>query len=933
VLAHNVFIQNQLLLNGQVGTSGNCPISGGQSAPTSWGSCGASGNATSIQGVAVSATTPTTGQGLQYNGTQYVPGTFSSSNPYSLANFGASGLPVTYGNVTSGSNSVTVLSAASWVSGEGIYIPSVSSDTSYPISGVTCDHVTVSGNTLTMLNADNSACNAGWTSSTNSVPILHYKMTSGTITSGTNSLALNSALTFAAGQGIRVAGAGAAGADLICPKITLSGTTALVFQGNGTTACNASTSVTNGAVYHDDTAAVKAAVATGNPVYAPAGTYPISSEVDLPNALKLYGDGLQDSYFIVDQNAINGFVIKSSGVVIQDLAIIASEDFTPTSGNLLLLCDGISTCFNTNITRILEYGGYDQFAVLNKAIQGSFSFATLHLPQHDAIYLDNPVPYGDINFDEVQAQSCSVSAGCGSATGIAIDAADTDAWNSVKMNGFAHNLSITANLGDVVHQRFTNTSMEGTGNAPSGGYLVDLQNLSSHAVSNNQFVGGEYEINQASAAGLFRIGSGVTSTIINGITAWGYQGTASSCVDMFGTLATFTSNDLSQCGDAIKLESSAANVTITANMLYTTAGWGINSLGGSNLQQASNVFNANTAGTQNITTTPDFSFTTTPSTLNYNPTLAATQTPTFAIAQTAIDGYTGTATYSTNSLSGGMSGSFSPTTITGTGSSTLTLSFPYSQAAATTNFNVSATDGSNTHANPTHIVVSDINQGLVAGYYMNEGSGSTFSSTPSSNDATASSVTWTTSSGFTGQVASFNGTSSQATAASATPTSFSNTQPFSACVWFNATSVPGSGDAILLKNLVTSGAANPGFQIDLTSAAEISVFLINNVGTGNYINTTTVGTISSGSLHQVCVTYSGSSTAAGVSIYIDGAAQSNVVGTDALAGSSVSTQPVLIGWDGSDTTQTFNGVMGRVRIWNVEKSAPQIAAYYAAGAQ
>jgi hypothetical protein len=70
-----------------------------------------------------------------------------------------------------------------------------------------------------------------------------------------------------------------------------------------------------------------------------------------------------------------------------------------------------------------------------------------------------------------------------------------------------------------------------------------------------------------------------------------------------------------------------------------------------------------------------------------------------------------------------------------------------------------------------------------------------------------------------------------------------------------------------------------------------------------------------------------------VSIYIDGAAQSNVVGTDALAGSSVSTQPVLIGWDGSDTTQTFNGVMGRVRIWNVEKSAPQIAAYYAAGAQ
>jgi hypothetical protein len=101
----------------------------------------------------------------------------------------------------------------------------------------------------------------------------------------------------------------------------------------------------------------------------------------------------------------------------------------------------------------------------------------------------------------------------------------------------------------------------------------------------------------------------------------------------------------------------------------------------------------------------DFSFTITPSSLNYTISGGGTQTPTVAIAQSAINGYTGTVTYSVSGLPTGMTGAFSPTTISGSGSSTLTLSFASSFTPGTYTYTVSATDGTITHTNPGSITV------------------------------------------------------------------------------------------------------------------------------------------------------------------------------------------------------------------------------------
>jgi len=77
--------------------------------------------------------------------------------------------------------------------------------------------------------------------------------TQGWITSGTNSLVVASAATFAIGQGIFVAGAGPGGIDLITSITAIAGTTF-------TLAANAATTVAAAVVAHDDTVAIQTAL-------------------------------------------------------------------------------------------------------------------------------------------------------------------------------------------------------------------------------------------------------------------------------------------------------------------------------------------------------------------------------------------------------------------------------------------------------------------------------------------------------------------------------------------------------------------------------------------------------------------------------------------------------------------------------------------------
>ena len=523
----------------------------------SWAVCGGGGGGSLPSGTGVVKVTSGTGA-LASPITDYqVP------LGVSLANYNASNLPVTYGNVTNASNVVTVVDAAGWSNGMGIFIPAVSATAGYPASGVHCDNVTVSGNTITMLNVGGSACNAGWTSGSNSVPVFHFDMTHGAITSSTASLVVGSAATFSAGQGIMVAGAGAAGADLITTISSISGTTL-------TLAANAGTTVTVAQVFHDDTAALAAALTAagqtpGSSVRVPTGAYFLSSENDITNAITLYGDGMYQSAFIVTENGINAIVAKSSGITVKDVGLYQSEAYTPTSGVLLSDCDTGATdiCFNDNFTRLMLYGGWDQFDVFNKTIQGSFTYSTLHKPFHSSIYVNNVGPYGDINFDSDQLQACG-SPCTNTATGILIDAADADAWNSMKINSYGtDNIKITGATGQVDHQRFVNLSSEGGD--------ISIAKSGANPVFGTSFTGGEFEF----ATGM-TIGNNVTRTSITGTTTYG----GTNCFDISGQNGTFTGNTVEGCsGDGLDFESTATNNTAESNTFQTIGGYGINNKG------------------------------------------------------------------------------------------------------------------------------------------------------------------------------------------------------------------------------------------------------------------------------------------------------------------------------------------------------------------
>lgn len=92
--------------------------------------------------------------------------------------------------------------------------------------------------------------------------------TTGGMTSGSPTLTLASALDFVNGQGIYVAGAGAAAANLVTSILSGAGTTTL------TLAVNAGTTVVAHVVQHDDTVAIQAMLNAGSDTfYWPDGLY------------------------------------------------------------------------------------------------------------------------------------------------------------------------------------------------------------------------------------------------------------------------------------------------------------------------------------------------------------------------------------------------------------------------------------------------------------------------------------------------------------------------------------------------------------------------------------------------------------------------------------------------------------------------------------
>lgn len=204
---------------------------------------------------------------------------------------------------------------------------------------------------------------------------------------------------------------------------------------------------------------------------------------------------------------------------------------------------------------------------------------------------------------------------------------------------------------------------------------------------------------------------------------------------------------------------------------------------------------------------------------------------------------------------------------------------------------------------------------------MHDGSGSTFAdATCNDNTITASNITWGSGTGVTSPT--FNGSTSTAVATQTAITNFDGTKPFSISVWSNASVAA----AITLVGTIVPSENYQGWEFGLDG--QLIFYLLNNYPS-NYIEVTANDCLTT-TICNYIVTYDGSQTAAGVSLYIDGALESPTTLADSLSATTASGVPIHVG-SRSDGTNAYSGSMSNLQIFPGVFSSGQIAAIQTAG--
>jgi hypothetical protein len=277
-----------------------------------------------------------------------------------------------------------------------------------------------------------------------------------------------------------------------------------------------------------------------------------------------------------------------------------------------------------------------------------------------------------------------------------------------------------------------------------------------------------------------------------------------------------------------------------------------------------------------------------------------------------------------------MTATASPSTITGgSGTTTVTASFPFNQASGSNSFTISGTDGTNTHTQLESLTIGTENNNLAQGWALNDGSGSSAISTPGGDSLALTNVTWGSIAGFPATVAEFNGSSSYAVAANDTNTNFDGSSPFSAACWVKPTSLTPADQYFLMSSSAPSPTAFWGIEVlDLGTPGAVHINMTDGSST---LGVYTGGLVGTSSPSLVGFTYDGSKTVAGITAYVNGAAAtpSSTSGTS-FSGSLASGYPMMVG-SLLPAAGNFGGAVGYCRIASRMYTSSEWAAIYAAG--
>lgn len=138
----------------------------------------------------------------------------------------------------------------------------------------------------------------------------------------------------------------------------------------------------------------------------------------------------------------------------------------------------------------------------------------------------------------------------------------------------------------------------------------------------------------------------------------------------------------------------------------------------------------------------------------------------------------------------------------------------------------------------------------------------------------------------------------------------------------------GGGTAAIIFTTCNQGSGSifAGYEAWINSTGTIQVRVINNVGTSNYIGVFGAINVCDNAVHNIGVSYDGSSTVAGIKIYVDGVLDTNTSEGFALSASIINTQPFVIG-NQLGFPFPLGGSLKNFQLSNIVRNQAYCAAY------
>lgn len=170
-------------------------------------------------------------------------------------------------------------------------------------------------------------------------------------------------------------------------------------------------------------------------------------------------------------------------------------------------------------------------------------------------------------------------------------------------------------------------------------------------------------------------------------------------------------------------------------------------------------------------------------------------------------------------------------------------------------------------------------------------------------------------------------------AGSHAPLQWERTQPWTALAQINVATPPTS--AAIIFTTCNQGNADthfPGYEFWIDGTGKLRVRVISDIATNNYIGVIGTTNVATGATFTVAASYDGSSTVAGVKIYVNGVLETMTSEGFSLSGSIINAQPLVLG-NQLGFAFSLGGTLANFSLSNVVRSQAQIAAYTtAAGA-